>query len=275
MPKIGYVLGHSDAELDRLTVQARLIEPITRGFFDDAGIEPGMAVLDVGSGAGDVSFLVADMVGADGRVVGVDRSAAAIAAARARAAALKLDGVCSFHESDLLELSLHQRFDAVVGRYVLMFQPDPAEVLAQLVDLLGPGGLVVFHEPEWARASSYPAVTSWQRCCELVVKTMTAGGADMEAGMKLASLFKAVGLPAPTLRLNTVIGAGNACADAVHFTADVLMTVLLQAEQAGLVSVGEIDPNTYVESLISHVRASGSVVIGRSEIAAWSRKASA
>src|SRR3984893_7465452 len=82
-----YALGHSERELERLSAQARLIDPITRHFFRDAGIIPGMRVLDVGSGVGDVSFLVADLVGEAGEVVGVDRSPNALAAARSRAIA--------------------------------------------------------------------------------------------------------------------------------------------------------------------------------------------
>src|SRR6266513_4858996 len=85
-----YALGHSDRELDRLAVQARLVDPITRGFFRDAGIVAGMRVLDVGSGAGDVAFLAADLVGAKGEVVGTDRSGAALAKARQRADARSL-----------------------------------------------------------------------------------------------------------------------------------------------------------------------------------------
>ena len=62
-----YVLGHSDRELERLRLQAQLIDPITRQFLIEAGISPGMRVLDVGSGAGDVAFLAADLVGPPGR----------------------------------------------------------------------------------------------------------------------------------------------------------------------------------------------------------------
>ena len=39
-----YVLGHSDQELERLSSQALLIEPITRRFFREAGIGEGMRV---------------------------------------------------------------------------------------------------------------------------------------------------------------------------------------------------------------------------------------
>ena len=65
-PNQAYVLGHSDQELARLNEQARIVEPITRRFFREAGLAPGMRVLDVGSGAGDVSFLAADLVADSG-----------------------------------------------------------------------------------------------------------------------------------------------------------------------------------------------------------------
>src|SRR5438067_5905285 len=147
-PMQGYVLGHSDRELNRLAVQARLVDPITRGFFQAAGIITGMRVLDVGSGAGDVAFLAAELVGETGEVVGVDRSATAVALARQRAGALSLRNV-SFREGDPTSMTFEKAFDAVIGRYVLMFQPDPTMMLRGVAAHVRPGGVVVFHEPDW------------------------------------------------------------------------------------------------------------------------------
>src|SRR3954468_14967530 len=85
-----YAFGHSPAETERLQRQGTLFNPSTRHFLASAGIGAGMKVLDVGSGAGDVALLVADLVGAHGAVVGVERDPGILRTAgdRARAAGL-------------------------------------------------------------------------------------------------------------------------------------------------------------------------------------------
>ena len=88
-----YELGHSDRELKRLNTQARLVDPMTRQFFANAGVVAGMRVLDIGSGAGDVAFLAAELVGATGEVVGTERSPTAVTAAQAGAKSRGLDNV--------------------------------------------------------------------------------------------------------------------------------------------------------------------------------------
>lgn len=265
-----YVLGHSDGELDRLAVQARMIEPITRRFFSAAGIARGMRVLDIGSGIGDIAFLAAELVGDAGEVVGVERAAAAVTVARRRASSLGRHNV-TFLDGDPAQLTFDRPFDAIVGRYVLMFQPDPAAWMCNLLQHLAPGGVVVFQEPTWTHAFSAPHVSSWQRCCGLVVEGLTAGGADPEMGTKLPAVFTAAGLPAPKVAMETVIGAGAGGVEQVHFTTDVLVTLLPELERLGRVAPGEIDAGTLGDRVLADIAASESVFVGRSEIGAWSR----
>src|SRR5438105_11913962 len=79
-----YVMGRSDHETARLQRQAQLYGPLTRRLFIEAGVGAGMRVLDVGSGAGDVALLVAELVGPVGQVVGVDTNAHILDVARSR-----------------------------------------------------------------------------------------------------------------------------------------------------------------------------------------------
>ena len=176
-----YVLGHSDREIERLKAQARLVDPITTRFFREAGVAEGMRVLDVGSGAGDVAFLVADLVGERGTVVGVDRAPAAIDVARRRAATRSRQDVI-FHVGDPAELPFDRLFDAVVGRYVLQFQPDPAAMLRKLATRVRPGGVIVFHEIDWGGLGSFPPVPTFDRCSRLGADTLRLHGTESRMG---------------------------------------------------------------------------------------------
>jgi cyclopropane fatty-acyl-phospholipid synthase-like methyltransferase len=62
--------GIGDDEVARLEAQGAATAPATRMIFAEAGIRPGMRVLDLGCGAGDVSFVAAALVGPGGSVVG-------------------------------------------------------------------------------------------------------------------------------------------------------------------------------------------------------------
>jgi cyclopropane fatty-acyl-phospholipid synthase-like methyltransferase len=96
----GYELGSGDDELARLELQGRALAPATRMIFAEAGIRPDMRVLDLGCGAGDVSFVVADLAGPQGSVVGLDSSPESLARARLRAKQRGLTQV-QFVEGDI------------------------------------------------------------------------------------------------------------------------------------------------------------------------------
>jgi len=129
-----YALGSTDAEHERLIRQAALLAPFTERFFRSAGIGPGQRVLDLGSGVGDVAMLAAKLVGPSGEVVGVERDPRSIARAGARVADAGLPNV-TFTQSDVSQISSSKPFDAVVGRFILMFLSDPLAVLRSLTPL--------------------------------------------------------------------------------------------------------------------------------------------
>lgn len=268
-PPRGYVLGHSDQELDRLKAQARLVDPITKRFFREAGIIPGMRVLDVGSGAGDVAFLAAEMVGDTGEVVGVDRVPAALDAARARAAARSLPNVV-FREGDPAEMTFEGPFDAVVGRYVLQFQRDPVPMLQDVATHVRAGGLVMFHEIDWGGLGSFPAVPTYDRCCRWGADTLRLHGTETRMGTKLHATFVAAGLPPPSLRLEALIGGGANSSDLLHLLADLIATLLPEMERFGVATAADVGLETLVERMINETLTSSSTILGHFQVGAWS-----
>ena len=169
-----YQLGHDPAELDRLNEQGGLLAPATTMLLQAAGIRPGMRVLDLGSGSGDHAFAVASLVGPDGSVAGVEQSPEAVSMARARAERLGLANV-TFTVGDIHDPAGGGPFDAVTGRLVLMYVPDPVAVLRAQAGVLRPGGLVAPVEFDVSTARTLPAVS-------LAVQAKGLDNRDVPAG---------------------------------------------------------------------------------------------
>ena len=115
--------GIPESEQQRLDLQGELFAPLAAWTFDALGIGPGSQVLEIGCGGGGLLAEAAARVGPSGRVVGVDREPALLAAARERVAAYPWAEVVA---ADALAYDPSgARFDAVHCRFVLMHQPDP------------------------------------------------------------------------------------------------------------------------------------------------------
>ena len=141
--KLGYALD-ADVDRTRLVDQAKIIDRISERYMSEAGIAPGMRVLDLGSGMGDVALLAGRLVGPAGHVLGVERSSELLEAAQQRIDDLGVTNV-ELVEGDVTQLpQLGGRpFDAVVGRLILMHVPHPAAVLRAAAALVRRGGPVV------------------------------------------------------------------------------------------------------------------------------------
>ena len=183
-----YALGYSESEFRRLEVQAALFRDFTEDVLRRAGLAPGMQVLDVGCGVGDVSLLAADLVGPSGAVLGIDRSKEALDVAKRRAAAAGRRNV-RFAVTELDAFSTDRKFDAVIGRLVLLYVPNPAATLRRLLTSLRPGGIVAFQEMLPRLARSVPEGPQFRLCCQRIMDTFERAGSDLEMGGKLFATF--------------------------------------------------------------------------------------
>ena len=264
-----YVLGNTEAEHRRLTRQAALYDPLTERLFREAGIGPGQRVLDLGSGAGDVAMLVARLVGPSGEVVGVERHPGSIAHARARAAEAGLSNV-TFRQGDVSEIPTSEPFDAAVGRFILMFLPDPVASVRSLAQLVRPGGVIAFNEPSWIAwlklSAKFPLCS---RAVSLLHEAFLTAGANTEMGPALSRVFQEAGLPAPTTRMEMPLGDNEECA---LWLFDTLKSVYAQIERSGIYPEALGDFETLGERLRLELSASNDASGWVALVGAWSVK---
>jgi len=263
-----YVLGHSDHELNRLRAQACLLESDTRQFLREAGITPGMRVLDVGSGAGDVAFLAAELVGETGIVIGTDKVPAAVAAATLAAQERGFRNV-QFREGNPAEMTFERPFNAVVGRYVLPFQADASVMLRGLARHLLEGGLLVFHEPDWTSVRSFPPAPLYDRACRWIADTTRLSGQSWNFLDKAHDVFTRADLPPPTMRMHTFIAGNSNTREWLMAMGDIVESLLPTMLRLGVATAEEVDLENFRDRLLQEVMANRSVIVGRSEIGIW------
>lgn len=168
-----------------------------------------MTVLDVGSGVGDVTFLLANLVGRDGKVVGVDMDGGALEKARKRAQQLKLHNV-EFVHGDIRDTALSGPFDAAVGRLVLLYFADPVTALAQIAAQVRPKGIVAFQEMEMNEATAQATYgdSLLGKVAVTIYRTFAAAGVRVNMGGQLLHTYVKAGLGVPELMGEFVVGGG-------------------------------------------------------------------
>ena len=133
-------LGYPEPELSRVPNEtaesfAGVANPWVHG-----RVEPGQTVLDLGCGAGTDLLISAQMVGPEGRVIGVDMTESMLTRARQSAAAMDLHNV-ELHQSLIESLPVEEAsVDVVISNGVIDLVPDKDAVFDEIDRVLRPGG---------------------------------------------------------------------------------------------------------------------------------------
>jgi ubiquinone/menaquinone biosynthesis C-methylase UbiE len=268
-----YVLGQTSHEYERLMLQAKLLRLYTERYFRSAGVTQGMRVLDVGAGMGDVALLAGDIVGPAGLVVGIDRDATALTHATRRAAEQGCSSWVTFEATTLDAFAGPGMFDALVGRYVLMYQPDAAATMRQLLRFVKPGGLVVFQELDFPDPSpSNPPCRIFDEVYALLGAAFQKSGADPHFGRKIATAFTGAGMPFPTIMCDGLIGGGRG-SYSYRWLANTVISVASRLEALGLaLPDGVVADDTLHARIEAAVTTAGSQVMMPTQYGAWTRK---
>jgi trans-aconitate methyltransferase len=214
-------------------------------------------------------MLAAQLVGSAGEVVGIERDTRSIVRARTRVANAGLFNV-SFMECDVSQAQSARPFDAVVGRFILQFVPDPVAVLRCLSQVVRPGGVLVFQEVSYAPLLALCAhLPLWSACVSLAREAIQRSEANPEMGVALHQNFQEAGLPPPTMRMEMLLGSAP---DFTLWIYDLLCSLRpqIQKHNVSLEALG--DSETLAARLESEVAESRTVVPYVALVGAWSHK---
>lgn len=247
------------------------VDEMTKRWLDEAGVRPGMRVIDMGCGPGTVTAMLAERVGERGRVFAVDRNPAMLAMARERCAAAKLDNVELVEGTFEIGELPGGPVDAAVGRRVLMYQPDAAQSLRSLARAVRPGGLVLFHEHDatlvphpTASVPLHDRVRAWLRAM------LGNEGANVRMGHELFGAMRDAGLDVVALRAE----ANLLTPETTYPIAEIIRMIQPRLTEPGIATAEEIDVDTLDARLQQERRETGATVTWEMVYCGWARTAS-
>lgn len=232
----------------------------------DAGLTRGMRVLDLGCGHGHLSQMIARLVGAEGRVVGVDRDPGVLEVARTMARER------GYPQIEFVECDLHALpddlgpFDAMVGRRVLMYQPDAAETLRAVARAMRPGAVVALQEID---ATTVPAASTSMPLHEEVYRwvweMVAREGASRRMGLDLPGAMARAGITVVDARVESVMQTAARRLP----TAAMVRAVLPRIVARGVATEAEVDVETLDQRLEDELRETGGAFVGDALFSAW------
>jgi predicted O-methyltransferase YrrM len=186
---------------ERLRLLSQVMLPTTSQLLNLVGLGEGMKCLDVGCGGGQVTLLMAGIVGPQGKVVGTDADSEILALARQDAEAAHLDNV-EFRHTDASICQEEEGYDLVYARFVLTHLSEPEKCLAAMVRACRPQGVIVIEDIEFTGSFCHPYCAAYERYTELYQKLINRRGGDPNIGPKLPGMLRKAG--AERIQINVV-----------------------------------------------------------------------
>lgn len=225
-----YIHGSSPEEQSRLSL---LNDILNEACLKELDLRPGENVLDLGSGLGQFSRLMARTVGGEGRVIGIERDQDQIAQANRLAERSAEAGLVEFRNGDALNPPLSEpewrTFDVAHARFLLEHISEPATVIAQMVRSVRPGGRVIVIDDDHDDFRPWPEPSGFSALWQAYVRSYERLGNDPYVGRRLVALLHDGGLT--SIRNSCVFFGGCAGNERFQAVADNLIAALEGAEE--------------------------------------------
>ncbi|MCK7642889.1 methyltransferase domain-containing protein [Corynebacterium sp. CCM 8835] len=162
-------------------------------------LKPGMSVLDIGCGPGSITLDLAEIVGPEGRVIGLENTAEPLGAAR-QMAADRGDSGTRFVVGDVLQLPFpDESFEVVHAHQMLQHVVDPVSALTEMHRVCAPDGVIAVRDADYAAMSWYPHYPGMERWRNTYRELAKRSGGEPDAGRHLRAWAHAAGLVDPVI----------------------------------------------------------------------------
>jgi SAM-dependent methyltransferase len=205
---VGFPRGGRDTETMKTHAfssrTAAVAQPLTEELIARGGIAPGMRVVVLGAGTGELAFLLAERVGPSGSVVIVEKEPDAVARVQRLAREQRFEHV-GFVERDLADVEPLEQADAAFGRFFLMRRRDPVAAIRFAALLVRPGGRLIFQEWHlestlWEHTSMWPQRPDYAHWARTAIDELRRRGVHTDMGLRLVNAVAAASLPLPIVR---------------------------------------------------------------------------
>ncbi len=207
-----------DQELSRLGQQATTFDTIDRPILQQAGLQDGMCVVDIGSGPGAITTRIAGEV-MQGFVVAVDRDAQMLGRLRGASDAA---GLCNIQPvaCELYDLPIaDDAVDFVVMRFILQHLHDPAAALREGLRVLRPGGTLCAIDADDRWLTLYPEPSTFRALVDASGARQASTNGNRYIGRKLPVMLAKAGFGGCAVDVRV--------ATTSHFTREVFVNAAL------------------------------------------------
>ena len=188
-----YVIRGGKEGKERLKLLSQVMLPSTSALLKMVGLNKNMQCLDIGCGGGDVTLLMANIVGSQGKVIGVDFDPEILALAQQDAQSAQLDNV-EFRLSDALEYQEETTYDLVYARFLLTHLHQPEQCVNAMIRASKPKGAIAIEDIDFTGSFCYPDCPAYEKYVELYQQVVHRKGGDPNIAPRLPIMLHKAGL---------------------------------------------------------------------------------
>jgi ubiquinone/menaquinone biosynthesis C-methylase UbiE len=175
-------------------MQCEFFKPHARAMLEQIGVGPNWWTIDVGCGPLGILDLLAEHAGPRAEVIGLERDPNMLEFGYELMAERGLRSV-RLIQGDARKTGMPaSSFDLAHARLLLVNVPQPEDIVAEMVNIVRPGGWVALEEVDWISWVCDPIHPAWTRLLEINAEIWRKRGMDVNIGRRLPRLLKEAGL---------------------------------------------------------------------------------